>query len=169
MDKFRIQLSSKLYHIEFEKVKKKYSFKDNSQYITYIRFINSINIPVLVIESSELEFYSAIQTLDYLNMSMGMEYGDVVYFTASSKAEYYMTVNIKDTYNTIPSDDDPTELLLYINIIEKTIYGQRDILYTEISYDDLTEIVYGMYRVIEDVPYLDTLQFEFIRDFMEGQ
>lgn len=178
MDSIKIRLSNLQYYLEFKKVKKPISFLPNSDYILYINFINDINQPILSIQSSESEYMRMIQSLDYLNMEIFNIYGDCFYFESSSNKSYSITIEVKDpdTFKDNPGyDENPatisTSIIYYIFIIEyDRVTGQSiNRLYTEINLLDLENIIYSMYQVIEDIPYLDNLHFNFIRDMMEGE
>ena len=177
MDSLAIQLTNKQYFIEFSKVLKPISFTDNSKYITYIKFINNIGQTVLCIESSELEFYTAIQTLDYLNTEIMMIMGDNIYFESSSGNNFCISIEIKEEairlfeeYIDSINGHDEFNIPMYNMMITEynQTNGSKIRLFTELSINDLENIICGMYQVIEDVPYLDKLQFDFIENMKES-
>ena len=167
MNKKLIQLSNKLFKIEFSKILKPYSYTD-SKYITYIKFLDTIDREIVVIESSELEFYSAIEQINYFIMNFPNELDDNIYFTSSCKNNYYMNINTIDNYIEL-SDDlmNDNAHIFYINIYSSNITENiKHRLYFTLNQNDLIDICTSMYDILEDIPYLNKLHYEFIDSFM---
>ena len=164
MDYIKIRLSNNQYYLQFRRVKKPISFTPDSDYILYIEFLNDLNQVILSIQCSELEYYKAIESLNFLNQEFFNEYGDNLHFESTSLGSYYITIEIKDP-SILSSDkldlpylDIDKEFLYYLLVIQNTEQGTITRLYTEISLSDIENIAYNMFNLISDLPYLDNIR-----------
>ena len=121
-----------------------------------------------------MELYSCIQKLSELgnNIAMGSSNDDMttsIEFNSTGDFNSYFwfitTVNIAN-YPDYPTDED----IMCSFMIYSTYLGQNSLrIYLPITYSFLDILIYNIYLVLEDLPYLDKMNEKMIRDFIKGE
>lgn len=172
MDQVTLYTEDMEYKIIISKAKKFYSQSKFGQYNCTISFYNTLNLPVLVINCSEKELYSCIQVLAQFNANLSVcssdtELSSFVYFNSSGDfRDYFWMIN---TINLINYPEYPTEdeIMMSISIFESHMNENVLRLYLPMTYGFLDILIYHIYLVLEDLPYLDEINDECYKEYLE--
>lgn len=162
------------YKIRITKKKKFFTHSDFGQYDCTIEFYNSINLPVLVINCNEKELYLAIQRLSEFNSNMLLscskdEISTIINFDNTGNMNtffWYVTTNNIANYPDNPTDED---IILSISIYSSYMGKNALRIYLPMTYSFLDVLIYNIYLILEDLPYLDSLNNACFRAFMRGE
>ena len=151
------------FKIVLTKRQKVYSSAIFAKYICNIKFINSIGFEVLNIQCSEKEILNLIQTLYEFNINIGGILSDGVNFDSSNIC-YYLYLSIIDN-NSYEYDYYKDKVSISIYEIDN-IKGNILRLYNEVSFSYIEELIYYLYTLISDIPYLDKMTIESLNEFI---
>lgn len=164
------------FKIRISKTRKFYATSEFGQFNCLIEFLNSMNIPVLQINCTEKELYSAVQKLGEFttNIAYGLVSDDNVqtsiYFASNPNMESYYWNVYTTNLDTFP-DDYPVEqdIMCALTIFSTNLGGSACRLYIELTYQFLESIIYNIYLILEDIPYLDKMNQVIIEEFLRGE
>ena len=147
MDRNEFYTEEMEYKIVITKKKKFFSsLSEFGQYNCTIEFYNNLNLPILIVNCTELELYMCIQRLAEFNANIGMVNDDIlsiIEFNSTGIMDNYIFVVATKDINIYP--DYPTDQDLILR------------LYFEMSYSFLDVLIYNIYLILEDLPYLDAM------------
>lgn len=174
MDINVFQTEGSEYYIKISKQKKFFSQSKFGQYICTIEFLNNIYQSILSINCTELELYLLIQKLSELetNIAMGSsnyEMSTSVYFQSTGDFNSYFwfftTTNIEN-YPEYPTDEDiMCSLFVYSLYLDKKSLR----LYLPMSYSFIDVLIYNIYIILEDLPYLNDMNNDMVQKFIKGE
>lgn len=175
MDSIEFYTENNEYIIRIRKQKKYFSQTKFGQYDCFIEFLNNLKFTVLSIQCTEKELYKCIQQMNEFSENMTMfpeqELCTVIKLSSNgSFKDYFINLSTDNLYNNpkeYPSEDD--DMILHILIYEKYIKNQVTRLYLPVTYSFLGVIIYSIYSILEDIPYLNDINNEFIDEFLKGE
>lgn len=174
MDNIEFITENSEYKIRITKKKKFFSQSDFGQYNCTIEFYNNINMLILNINCTEFELYTCIQRLSELgtNIIMGTSDEDIlsiIEFNSTGDFNNYFwvatTTNLSN-YPDYPTDED----IMCCIMIYSTHLGENSLrIYLPMTYSFLDVIVYNIYQVLEDIPYLNNMNDKMIQMIFYGE
>lgn len=172
MDQVTLYTEDMEFKIIIDKKKKPFSLSKFGQYNCTISFYNNLELPVLVINCSEKELYSCIQVLAQFNANLSVcssdtELSSIINFNTSGDFRDYFwminTINLMN-YPEYPTED---EIMMSISIFESHMNENVLRLYLPMTYGFLDILIYHIYLVLEDLPYLDEINEECYKEYLE--
>lgn len=165
------------YKIRLTKEKKFFTQSKFGQYNCTIEFYNSINLLVLKINCTEKEIYYCIQKLSELGANImiigdteGMELSSIIEFNSTGDFNTYFwylsTMNISTYPMDSPTDED---IMCCISIFSNNMEKSSLRIFLPMTYYYLDTLIYNIYQILEDIPYLDELNEQMIKEFIEGE
>ena len=165
------------YKIRLTKQKKFFTQSQFGQYNCTIEFYNTINLLVLKINCTEKELYLCIQKLSELGTNImvvgdteGIELSSVIEFNSTGDLNNYFwylsTTNITTFPMDYPTDDD---IMCSICIFSNKMDQNSLRIFLPMTYSFPDVMIYNIYLVLEDIPYLDELNNQVIKEFIEGE
>lgn len=175
MDKNVFFSEDREYKIRVSKQLKFYSTSIFGQYNCSIEFLNSMNFPVLQINCTEKELYRTIMRISEFstNIGMGITENDNAATTISFESGanmssffwYLYTTNL-DAFPDYPVEHD---INCQLCIYSGDIHGSSLRLFLDFTYQYLDILIYEIYKILEDIPYLDEMNNSIITDFLQGE
>ena len=139
-----------------------------------IEFYNNINLPVLIINCTEKELFMCIQRISELsnNIVMGSSDDDMnttIIFDSTGTFDTFIwfltTINISNFPEYPVEHDIMCNLLIYSNHL-----GQNSLrISLPMTYQFFDVLIYNIYVVLEDLPYLDEMNDSIVVEFMKGE
>lgn len=167
MDFLSLKTENQEYNIILKKEKKSYKFNTNTNYICSMIFINSINQPILSIIGTESDFIDLLDEFYDFNLNYGGIISNRFTFTLNEFNKQYSIF-----FGVTPEDlkilDSPSEEDLAITFfIEENYLGNfiERIKFTG-TYNFLEELMYSIYKLIEDIPNVDMFFTSSILEYM---
>lgn len=151
------------FKVRFKKELRKYSLSNFGKYKITIEFINSIEQPVLQINTTEKEFVSALESLNNFSTNFGNITDDIIYFENNGDfSRHFLYISVKNILPDYPLEDDDISVLSFYlsNPLGENILK----LYFECSLIYLEDFIFKMYKLVEDIPYLEDI---FKSNFLE--
>ena len=151
------------FKVRFKKELRKYSLSNFGKYKITIEFINSIEQPVLQINTTEKEFISALESLNNFSTNFGNITDDIIYFENNGDfSRHFLYISVKNILPDYPLEDDDISVLSFYlsNPLGENILK----LYFECSLIYLEDFIFKMYKLVEDIPYLEDI---FKSNFLE--
>ena len=163
MDTYEFYTENKEFKIRFTKKKRMFSLSENSQYICTIEFLNTLNQPVLKLDNTEIDYLRIIEGLNDFLCNFGQIISTNLYFTTTSTgANYFLNIAINSA--TGPSEDDDS---VWIGIFEESIQGTRLRISLNTTTFWIEELIYSMFQIIDDIPYLNRLATTTALEFLD--
>ena len=151
------------FKVRFKKELRRYSLSKFGRYKITIEFINSIEQTVLQINTTEKEFVSALESLNSFSTNFGNITDDIIYFENNGDfSRHFLYISIKNILPDCPLEDDDISVLSFYlsNPLGENILK----LYFECSLIYLEDFIFKMYKLVEDIPYLEDI---FKSNFLE--
>ena len=161
MDRNEFYTEEMEYKIVITKKKKFFSsLSEFGQYNCTIEFYNNLNLPILIVNCTELELYMCIQRLAEFNANIGMVNDDIlsiIEFNSTGIMDNYIFVVATKDINIYPDYPTDQDLILSLSIYSSYMNNRALRLYFEMSYSFLDVLIYNIYLILEDLPYLDAM------------
>ena len=151
------------FKVRFKKELRSYSLSKFGRYKITIEFINSIEQTVLQINTTEKEFVSALESLNNFSTNFGNITDDIIYFENNGDfSRHFLYISVKNILPDYPLEDDDISVLSFYlsNPLGENILK----LYFECSLIYLEDFIFKMYKLVEDIPYLEDI---FKSNFLE--
>lgn len=167
MDYLQIPIEGNQYTLEVYKRKRFYSMTKFGQYVVSLVFKNSIGNTVLQIDTTEKEYFQMIQSLNYFAINIGSLISDIIHFDSSTPVYRLYVFGLESTYSPYPTEEEPR---CGISIYQgnKDNQGSVHRLYMEMTYFNLEELVYDLFKLIEDLDYIGEMNESFLDDLFES-
>lgn len=163
MDRYEFYTENREFKIRFSKKKRLYSLSENSQYVCTIELINSINQTILKIDNTEIDFLRVVEGLNDFLCNFGQIVSNNLNFTTTETgAQYFLNIAVKDS--TGPTEDDD---IVYLNLFEEGFQGTRLRISLETTTFWIEELIYSMFQIIDDIPYLNRLVTTTALEFLD--
>ena len=151
------------FKVRFKKELRKYSLSNFGKYKITIEFINSIEQPVLQINTTEKEFVSALESLNNFSTNFGNITDDIIYFENNGDfSRHFLYISVKNILLDCPLEDDDISILSFY--LSNPLGDNILKLYFECSLIYLEDFIFKMYKLVEDIPYLEDI---FKSNFLE--
>ena len=168
MDIITIPIEGNQYILEVSKKKRFYSLTEFGQYLITIRFKNYINQTVLEIQTTEKEYFNMIQSMNYFCCNYGSTYSDIIHLDSSILPYYIHIYNIDKNIQEYPTEEEEPWCGISIYQGNENNQGSINRLYLESSYYNLENILYELFRLIEEIPYLQEINSSFLNDIFDN-
>ena len=154
---------NKEYRIILTKQPRYFGYSEYGQYLCSITFYNSIGLEVLKINTNEKEILKAISSLYEFELNYGgCMISDIIYFDNNQNENYFVTIDA--IFQDYPVEEELVVLCVYLS----TIQGNRLKLSVNINLYELNELIYKLYSLIEDIPYLPSMMEDDMEEFIRG-
>lgn len=77
---------------------------------------------------------------------------DIIRLSGNNISNFYFFLAFRNPQQTGPTEEDP---LITFSLFEESIYGNKLRYYFEITFYELEELTYQIYKLLEDIPDLD--------------
>ena len=153
--------------IEFYRERKVLSFDKYSMYSCHIDFYNNINQKILSLICSESELFNSIQEINAFITNFYEIYDTIVHFgNNENMVSHFIHIGIKYPYNNSPIEDDDT---IVISIYQTNILNKNNLrLFFEADSLFLENMMYNMFQLLEDLPYLDKIINTSVEDYINS-
>ena len=151
------------FKVRFKKELRRYSLSKFGRYKITIEFINSIEQTVLQINTTEKEFISALESLNNFSTNFGNITDDIIYFENNGDfSRHFLYISVKNILPDYPLEDDDISVLSFY--LSNPLGDNILKLYFECSLIYLEDFIFKMYKLVEDIPYLEDI---FKSNFLE--
>ena len=151
------------FKVRFKKELRRYSLSKFGRYKITIEFINSIEQTVLQINTTEKEFVSALESLNNFSTNFGNTTDDIIYFENNGDfSRHFLYISVKNILPDCPLEDDDISVLSFY--LSNPLGDNILKLYFECSLIYLEDFIFKMYKLVEDIPYLEDI---FKSNFLE--
>ena len=151
------------FKVRFKKELRRYSLSKFGRYKITIEFINSIEQTVLQINTTEKEFVSALESLNNFSTNFGNITNDIIYFENNGDfTRHFLYISVKNILPDYPLEDDDISVLSFY--LSNPLGDNILKLYFECSLIYLEDFIFKMYKLVEDIPYLEDI---FKSNFLE--
>lgn len=151
------------FKVRFKKELRRYSLSKFGRYKITIEFINSIEQTVLKINTTEKEFVSALESLNNFSTNFGNITDDIIYFENNGDfSRHFLYISVKNILPDYPLEDDDISVLSFY--LSNPLGNNILKLYFECSLLYLEDFIFKMYKLVEDIPYLEDI---FKSNFLE--
>ena len=151
------------FKVRFKKELRRYSLSKFGRYKITIEFINSIEQTVLQINTTEKEFISALESLNNFSTNFGNITDDIIYFENNGDfSRHFLYISVKNILPDCPLEDDDISVLSFY--LSNPLGNNILKLYFECSLLYLEDFIFKMYKLVEDIPYLEDI---FKSNFLE--
>ena len=154
------------FKVRFKKELRRYSLSKFGRYKITIEFINSIEQTVLQINTTEKEFVSALESLNNFSTNFGNITDDIIYFENNGDfSRHFLYISVKNILPDCPLEDDDISVLSFYlsNPLGENILK----LYFECSLIYLEDFIFKMYKLVEDIPYLEDIFRSSFLEYMQ--
>lgn len=154
------------FKVRFKKELRRYSLSKFGRYKITIEFINSIEQTVLQINTTEKEFISALESLNNFSTNFGNITDDIIYFENNGDfSRHFLYISVKNILPDCPLEDDDISVLSFYlsNPLGENILK----LYFECSLLYLEDFIFKMYKLVEDIPYLEDIFNSSFLEYMQ--
>ena len=154
------------FKVRFKKELRRYSLSKFGRYKITIEFINSIEQTVLQINTTEKEFISALESLNNFSTNFGNITDDIIYFENNGDfSRHFLYISLKNILPDCPLEDDDISVLSFYlsNPLGENILK----LYFECSLLYLEDFIFKMYKLVEDIPYLEDIFNSSFLEYMQ--
>ena len=151
------------FKVRFKKELRRYSLSKFGRYKITIEFINSIEQTVLQINTTEKEFVSALESQNNFSTNFGNITDDIIYFENNGDfSRHFLYISIKNILPDCPLEEDDISVLSFY--LSNPLGNNILKLYFECSLIYLEDFIFKMYKLVEDIPYLEDI---FKSNFLE--
>ena len=154
------------FKVRFKKELRKYSLSNFGKYKITIEFINSIEQPVLQINTTEKEFVSALESLNNFSTNFGNITDDIIYFENNGDfSRHFLYISVKNILPDCPLEEDDISVLSFY--LSNPLGDNILKLYFECSLIYLEDFIFKMYTLVEDIPYLEDIFRSSFLEYMQ--
>ena len=154
------------FKVRFKKELRRYSLSKFGRYKITIEFINSIEQPVLQINTTEKEFVSALESLNNFSTNFGNITDDIIYFENNGDfSRHFLYISVKNILPDCPLEDDDISVLSFY--LSNSLGDNILKLYFECSLIYLEDFIFKMYKLVEDIPYLEDIFRSSFLEYMQ--
>ena len=144
------------FKVRFKKELRRYSLSKFGRYKITIEFINSIEQTVLLINTTEKEFVSALESLNNFSTNFGNITDDIIYFENNGDfSSHFLYISVKNILPDCPLEDDDISVLSFY--LSNPLGNNILKLYFECSLTYLEDCIFKMHTLVEDIPYLEDI------------
>lgn len=167
MDSIRLNIENK-FILDIQKYKRQFILNNFGQYNIVMIFKDIVTqIELIRIDCTEKDFFNMIQSLNYFCCQLGSILSDNIYFNSCSKSPYFLYVyTLDECLKDFPDDEEPRAGICIYQGNENN-KGSICRLYFDITYYNLEELIYQLYTVVEDIPYLEDINKSFLEDIFD--
>lgn len=154
------------FKVRFKKELRRYSLSKFGRYKITIEFINSIEQTVLQINTTEKEFISALESLNNFSTNFGNITDDIIYFENNGDfSRHFLYISVKNILPDCPLEDDDISVLSFY--LSNPLGDNILKLYFECSLIYLEDFIFKMYKLVEDIPYLEDIFRSSFLEYMQ--
>ena len=154
------------FKVRFKKELRRYSLSKFGRYKITIEFINSIEQTVLQINTTEKEFVSALESLNNFSTNFGNITDDIIYFENNGDfSRHFLYISVKNILPDCPLEDDDISVLSFY--LSNSLGDNILKLYFECSLIYLEDFIFKMYKLVEDIPYLEDIFRSSFLEYMQ--
>lgn len=159
MNEIYFQLEDSSYIVELSKEPRQFGYSEFGQYICHMKFLDRLGISQVVINGNEKQFTSFMNILNDFNMFPDEYYNCIAYFDIGNVFAW-----ISSNHLTMgPSEEDEK---LFIQFFQDTIQGRTSLIYLEFNVYELENLIYNLYTLLEDIPYLKDIMYSSLLETM---
>lgn len=154
------------FKVRLKKELRSYSLSKFGRYKITIEFINSIEQTVLLINTTEKEFVSALESLNNFSTNFGNIIDDIIYFENNGDfTRHFLYISVKNVLPDYPLEDDDISVLSFY--LSNSVGDNILKLYFECSLIYLEDFIFKMYTLVEDIPYLEDIFNSSFLEYMQ--
>lgn len=163
MDYVLFGLNNNSYIIEITKSLKAFTYTDYGKYDIHITFYDFIRNPIFDILTTEKNLLNFMGILSDINNFNYVEHFCNVIFNS----EIFCLVTNSNEYREYPTEN---EEVISLQFFRDSINGRCSRINISLDLDGLDTLIYYIYQILQDIPYLESVELDLINEFMhEGE
>ena len=161
MDIVKFSLEDNSYDIELKKIPRTFGYSIYGNYICTLSFLDKLGIPQVIVKGNEKQFYEFMNILNDYN-SEYMSYNDCITYFTAGETQMMIYVSTSQAYQYPTEEDDK----LFLHIFEDSFQGRTSLLFLEFNFYFLEDLIYHIYQLLEDIPYLRDIGYSSLLEQM---